>query len=112
MLMLRLFLFLFICATISSCNKDDYTRIKYRVVSKNSFDIVYSVNGNTFTEFNEKGERKSSYRVKKGSDFLLTAIKKQPPFELSILIYMDGELFGRQDTKEVNEFITLSGIVP
>lgn len=96
---------------ISSCDKENHRRIKYRVVSKSSFDILYSVNGKTFTKTGEAGEWQSSYRMKVGSEFFLSAIKTSPGFELSILVYTEGVLIGREDTDDMWDLIKLHGIV-
>lgn len=111
---MRIFIFclgFIFLAGISGCDKENYRRIKYRVVSKTSFDFVYTVNGNSFAETGEAGDWQSSYRVKVGTAYFLSAIKTSPGFELSILIYIDDELIGRVDTDEMWQLIKLEGTV-
>ena len=110
--------FIFICFTIlffsafTSCEKDSYKRIKYRVVSKSNAGIAHRVNGNYFYETNVTGDWNKSFRVKRGSSYSLSAIKTGPLLDLSILIYVDGELHAMEVTEDMGDFIELKGTVP
>jgi|GEM_PF-3349361 len=97
--------------SLIGCDKENHRRIKYRVVSAASFDIIFRVNDKTFTKSGEAGEWQSSYRMKVGSPFFLSAIKTSPGFQLSILVYNEGELIGREDTEEMWDLIKLEGLV-
>ena len=109
---------IFICFAIlffsafTSCEKDSYKRIKYRVVSKSRAEIAYGVHGNYFYETHVTGDWNKSFRVKKGSNYYLSAIKTGPLLDLSILIYFDGELHAMEATEDMGGFIELQGTVP
>jgi hypothetical protein len=109
---------IFICfailffSTFTSCKKDSYKRIKYRVVSKSNAEIAYRVHGNYFYEAHVTGDWNKSFRVKKGSNYYLSAIKTGPLLDLSILIYVDGELHAMEATEDMGGFIELKGTVP
>ena len=109
---------IFICFAIllfsafSSCEKDSHKRIKYRVVSKSRAEIAYEVHGLYFYETHVTGDWNKSFRVKKGSNYYLSAIKTGPLLDLSILIYVDGELHAMTATEDMGDFIELKGTVP
>ena len=109
---------IFICfailffSALTSCEKDSYKRIKYRVVSKSRAEIAYGVHGNYFYETHVTGDWNKSFRVKKGSNYYLSAIKTGPLLDLSILIYIDGELHAMEVTEDMGGFIELQGTVP
>jgi len=109
---------IFICFAIlffsafTSCEKDSYKRIKYRVVSKSNAEIAFRVNGNYFYETHVTGDWNKSFRVKKGSNYYLSAIKTGPLLDLSILIYVDGELHATESSEGIFDFIELKGTVP
>tara|TARA_B110000503_G_scaffold129067_1_gene200884 strand:- start:585 stop:929 length:345 start_codon:yes stop_codon:yes gene_type:complete len=109
---------IFICFAIlffsafTSCEKDSYKRIKYRVVSKSNAEIVYGVHGNYFYETNIKGDWNKSFRVKRESSYYLSAIKTGPLLDVSILIYVDGKLHATESTEDMFGFIELKGTVP
>jgi hypothetical protein len=99
-------------STFTSCEKDSYKRIKYRVVSKSNAELAYGVHGNYFYETDVTGDWIKSFRVKKGSNYYLSAIKTAPLLDVSILIYVDGELHTMETTQDMGGFIELKGTVP
>ena len=109
---------IFICFAIllfsafTSCEKDSHKRIKYRVISKSRAEIAYEVHGLYFYETHVTGDWNKSFRVKKGSNYYLSAIKTGPLLDLSILIYVDGELHAMTATEDMGDFIELKGTVP
>jgi hypothetical protein len=94
------------------CNKDDYRRMKYRVVSKSTSEIAYEVNNKWFYETQSSGDWSKSYRVKKGTDFHLLAYKTGLLFDVTILVYFDGDLYATAQSNGSNELLELKGQVP
>ena len=109
---------IFICFAIllfsafTSCEKDSHKRIKYRVISKSRAEIAYEVHGLYFYETHVTGDWNKSFRVKKGSNYYLSAIKTAQLLDVSILIYVDGELHIMETTQDMGGFIELKGTVP
>lgn len=105
------FLFAFIIL-LTSCDKDGHRRMKYRVVSKTSCEIGYSVNNKWFNESQTTGDWSKSYRVKKGSPFHLAAFKTGSFFDVTILVYFDGDLYATSKTDDTADLIEIKGTVP
>ena len=94
-----------------NCNKDSHRRVKYKVVSKSSAEISYTMNNRTFDITEETGEWSVSYRANVGSNYSLSAIKNSPLFNMDVIVYIDGEEHERISTKDIN-LVSLFGVVP
>jgi hypothetical protein len=98
--------------TLASCDKDSHKRVKYRVVSKSSVNIFYTMNGRMFDITREAGDWSVSYRGKIGSDFLISTYKTDFLFDVTASVYIDGELFESASTKDMLDLVILKGQVP
>lgn len=108
---MKLLLLIFSILLFLGCSKDD-RKIKYRVVSQSSSDIVYSMKGGSPKFETVSGDWSKTFQSQSGNPLYLSATKTSPFGALTIQISVDGNVVFSQSTEEMHTPITIDATVP
>lgn len=105
------FLYLFLIFVFFSCNKEK-RKVKLQAACKTTYELVYSVNGNTPNVIEEAADWSVTFNMKPGQPFSISGLKTGPFFELGIAVYIDDVTYNVVKTTEQFEWIKIEGTVP
>lgn len=94
------------------CSKEDWPRVRYRVVTKSSAVISYTMTSNKIKSEEVSGDWSVSFRGKKGSPIFLSATKTGAFGDTKIIVYINGNAAFSQSTNQPGETIYIETTIP
>lgn len=102
---------LFAILAFTSCSKEDYPRVEYRVSSNGSATIAYTMVTPSIRTESVSGDWKVSFKHSKGANVFLSAVNTSFG-KTSISVYINKELIQSKTTEIPGALIEISEVIP
>jgi PBP1b-binding outer membrane lipoprotein LpoB len=103
--------FIFAAFVLSSCSKEEYPRVEYRVNSSGSAVIAYTMVTPSVRQETVSGNWEVSFKHSKGANVFLSAINTGIG-TTSISVYVNNELLQTESTQVPGGVIEISEVLP
>jgi len=103
--------FIFAAFVLSSCSKEEYPRVEYRVNSSGSAVIAYTMVTPSVRQETVSGNWEVSFKHSKGANVFLSAINTGIG-TTSISVYVNKELLYTESTQVPGGVIEISEVLP